>query len=152
MDSLTIIVTALASGAAAGLKPTVEQATKDAYTALKELITRKYGRVSVDLLEQDPTSESRRSAVKEELAKTDAGNDEELLRTTKALLDAIQRHAPEGAGAIGVDLNSVKAASLFIEDIIATGTGVKASQVDVQGNMTIKGVRAGDRGGAPPKS
>jgi hypothetical protein len=38
MDPLTSLVTALATGAAAALKPTVEQAVKDGYTALKGLI------------------------------------------------------------------------------------------------------------------
>jgi hypothetical protein len=32
IDPLSLIVTAVALGAAAGLKPTVEQAVKDAYT------------------------------------------------------------------------------------------------------------------------
>ena len=38
MDPITIIVTALALGAAAGLKPTAEQAVKVAYAGLKKLI------------------------------------------------------------------------------------------------------------------
>jgi hypothetical protein len=40
MDPLTRLVTALAAGAAAALKPTVEQAVKDSYAALKGLIQR----------------------------------------------------------------------------------------------------------------
>jgi hypothetical protein len=152
MDALTSIVTALAAGAAAALKPTVEQAVKDSYAALKGLITRKYGQVPVDVLEQHPTSESRRAVVKEELAQTLADQDEELLRTAKMLLDLIQRQAPETAGAIGVDVHDITAASLAIEDIIATGTGVKASQVNVYGDVTIKGVRAGPPGETPPKA
>jgi hypothetical protein len=35
MDALISLVTALAAGTAAELKPTVEQAVKDSYTALK---------------------------------------------------------------------------------------------------------------------
>ena len=37
MDPVTIIVTALALGAAAGLKPVAEQAVKDAYAGIKTL-------------------------------------------------------------------------------------------------------------------
>jgi hypothetical protein len=139
MDPLTIIVTALASGAAARLTPTVEQAIKDGYAALKTLIGQKYKSVSVGLLEQDPASESRRAVIKEELARTDASRDEELLRATKTLLDQIQQRAPESAAAIGADLNNIKAASLAIEDVNATGTGVKASNVEAPGNVTRVG-------------
>ena len=38
----TIIASAIALGAAAGLKPTVEQAIKDAYDGLKRLIVDRY--------------------------------------------------------------------------------------------------------------
>jgi hypothetical protein len=37
MDPLTSLVTALAAGAAAALKPTVEQGVKDGYAALKRV-------------------------------------------------------------------------------------------------------------------
>ncbi len=39
---LTVIASAIALGAAAGLKPTVEQAIKDAYEGLKRIITDRY--------------------------------------------------------------------------------------------------------------
>ena len=39
----TLIASAIAMGAASGLKPTVEQAIKDAYEGLKNLIKSKYG-------------------------------------------------------------------------------------------------------------
>lgn len=152
MDPVSLIATALASGVIAGLRPTAEQAVKDGYSALKELITRKYRGVPVDLLEQDPKSESRRSVIKEELAKTDAAHDQELLRMTKLLLDSIQRLAPEALGAVGVDLKNVKAGSLNIEGIEATGPGVKGTDIEAQGNITIKDIQAGGRGGNFPKS
>ena len=56
MDPITIILTALVVGAAAGLKPTAEKAVKDAYAGIKSLIKRKYGQVKVDILESDPAS------------------------------------------------------------------------------------------------
>jgi hypothetical protein len=147
MDPLTSLVIALAAGAAAALKPTVEQAVKDSYAALKGLITRKYTRVNVDGLEQDPASENQRAVVKEELAKTDAAVDAELLTQAKALLDTLQRQVPEAISAVGVDLHAIKAASLTIGDIIATGTGVKIDRAEIGGDMTIRGVQAGHLGG-----
>ena len=68
MDPITIIVSALAAGAAAGLKPKAEQAVKDAYNGLKALILHKYGKLSVDALEQKPESKAKRSSVAEDLS------------------------------------------------------------------------------------
>ncbi len=104
MDPLTSLVTALAAGAAVALKTTVEQVVKDSYAALKALIQRKYAQVNIDLLEQQPASESRQGVVEEDLAKTEAASDAELLRMAKVLLDAIQRHTSDTTGAVGVDL------------------------------------------------
>jgi hypothetical protein len=63
----------------------------------------------VEQLEEEPESKARRAAVEEDLAKTGADKDEEVLRQAKTLLDAIQAHAPETVSAIGVDLAEIKA-------------------------------------------
>jgi hypothetical protein len=110
------------------------------------LITRKYTRVNVDLIEQQAASESRRTVVEEGWAKTDAATDAELLTQTKGLLDAPQRQVPEAIGAVGVNLPTIHAASLTIDDIIATGTGVKVEGAEISDDMTVRGVRAGDPG------
>ncbi len=146
MDPITILVTALVLGAAAGLKPTAEQLVKDSYAGIKRVIQDKYGQVNLDLLEGDPTSEARRDVVKEDLAKAKVDQDEEVLRQAKALLETIEKHAPDTAEAVGVDLEDIKGASLKIEDIIASGTGVKVRKADVRGDIEIKGVRAGKSG------
>ena len=143
MDPISLIVTALVSGAAAGLKPTAEKAVKEAYAGIKALIQRKFGRVSVDMLEADPASAARQAVVKEDLAKANAGSDEEVLRQAKALLDSIASHDPEAAKSVGVDLEDIKGASLKISDIIASGAGVKVRKADIGGDIEIKGVRAG---------
>jgi hypothetical protein len=151
MDPLTSIVTALVAGAVAGLKPTAEQVIKDAYAGLKALITRKYTTVSLDLLEQNPSSENRKAVVKEDLEKAAAAEDPEVLGKAKDLLEAIKSYAPATADAIGVDLQDIEAASLIIADIIATGTGVKAEKVKTSGDISITGVRAGGIGNVPLK-
>jgi hypothetical protein len=66
MDPLTSLVTALVAGAATALKPTVEQAVKDSYAALKGFIQRKYAQVNLDQLETNPSSKSRRGVVEED--------------------------------------------------------------------------------------
>lgn len=108
MEPITAIVTALAIGAASTLKETTAQAIKDAYAGLKAIIQSKYSKVAVAQLEEAPESKARRAVIEEDLTKAGAEGDEELLRQAKQLLDMIQKHAPETAGAIGVDLEDIK--------------------------------------------
>jgi hypothetical protein len=117
MDPLSSIVIALAVGAAGEINPAVEQAVKNGYAALKALIRHRYAQVNVDLLEQDPSSASGRTMVKEDLAKSEAVEDEELLRQAQNLLETIERHTPEVSRAYGVDMDDIKAASLTIKGI-----------------------------------
>ena len=125
MDPLTSLVTALAAGAAAALQSTVEQVVKDSYAALKELIQRKYAQVDVNQLETNPSSKSRQGVVEEDLKAVGADQDTEVLQKAQALLEAIQRQAPQMVATIGVDLKDIEGASLAIRRVTATGTGVK---------------------------
>jgi hypothetical protein len=150
MDALTSLVTALAAGAAAALKPTVEQAVKDSYTALKGLIQRKYGQVSLDQLEANPSSKSRRGVVEEDIAAAGTDKDAEVLQRGQAPLEAIKNHTPEAAAAMGVDLKDIEGASLAIRRVTPTGAGVKVERAKLSGDITVEDVQAGDRG-APPK-
>ena len=59
MDPIATSVAALAAGAAAGLQPVSQAAVKDAYDGFKALIKQQFSRVSVDLLDADPTSAMR---------------------------------------------------------------------------------------------
>jgi len=151
MDPITSIVTALIAGAVAGLKPTVAQAVKESYAGLKALIKRKYAHVSLDQLEANPTSAPRRAVVEEDLRQTDAETDAEVLQKVQELLNAMQSQPPDVIGAIGVDLEDIKGASLTIEDVISTQIGVQAKSVETSGDITIRGVRAGGGGEASPK-
>jgi hypothetical protein len=150
MDPLTSLVTALAAGATAALQSTVEQGVKDGYAALKGVIQRKYGQVNVDQIEANPTSKNRRGVMEEELAAAGADKDADVLQRAQVLLEAIQRHAPAVASAIGVDLRDIEGASLAIRRVIATGTGVKVEQGKFSGDITIEDVQAGGQGGARP--
>ncbi len=154
MDPISVIVTALVAGAAAALKPMTEQAIKDAYAGMKGLIQRKHGRVDVAVLETDPASKARQAVVKEDLEKTSAGQDEELLREAKVLLDAIQVHASDVPKAVGLDLEDIKGASLTAERILAEGsraTGAKVKGADITGNITFRDVTARSGEDTPPK-
>ena len=149
MDPLTSLVTALAAGAAAALQSTVEQVVKDSYAALKRLIQRKYAQVDINQLEANPNSKSRRGVVEEELAAAGADKDAEVLQQAQVLLEAIQRHAPQAAAAIGVDLKDIEGASLAIRRVTATGTGVQVERGTFSGDIMIENVQAGSLGGSP---
>lgn len=152
MDALTSLVTALAAGAAAALKPTAEQAVKDSYTALKGLIQRKYAQVSLDQLEANPSSKNRRGVVEEDLVAAGTDQDTEVLQQAQTLLETIQHQAPETAAAIGVTLTDIAGASLAIRRVIATGAGVKVEGAKLSGDIIIEDVQAGRHGGQLPNA
>lgn len=146
MEPIAAIVTALALGAAAGLKEVAGQAVRDAYSGLRAIIQRKYAKVPLVQLEENPESRSRRGVVEEELAAAGAEHDEELLRQAQKLIDAVQQHAPETAAAIGVSLEEVRGAALRIADVIASGPAVIVKKSEFSGDIDISGVRAGQQG------
>jgi hypothetical protein len=147
MDPITLIVTALAAGAAAGLQSAAPKVITDAYEGIKALIKRKYGQVDLKTLESSPASSNGKSLVKEELEKTDAGQDAELLRQAQAVLQAIRQHAPDTAAAAGVSIEDLEVgASLRISDIVGGGPGVIIKRTKVDGDVTITNVRGGDAG------
>ena len=125
MDPTALIVSALASGAAAGLKPLAEQTIKDAYASIKAFIRSKYPSVSLEPLEKKPDSEAKRSSTAEDLTEAGADEDNELLERSKALLDTVKQHDRQAAEAIGVDIEEVEAEYLKIQKVRASGTGVQ---------------------------
>jgi hypothetical protein len=118
---------------------------------LKDLVRSRYPKVSVDQLEQAPESKGRRSVVEEDLTKSGASQDAELLTAAHKLTELIQQQAPAVANAIGVDLKDVAAANLRLGNIIASGPGVKVEHGTFTGDIDTHGVRAGMHGGASNK-
>jgi hypothetical protein len=75
-----------------------EPAVRDAYDALKGLIARKLGSQSkvataVAELEERPSSEGRRSVLSEEVAATNAHQDQELIHAAQEVLARLAAHA-----------------------------------------------------------
>ena len=150
MDPITIILTALVTGAAAGLKPTAERVVKDAYDGIKGLIKKKYPGVSIDTLEGDTTSVKRQDVVREDLEKNGAGGDTELLLQARAVIDAVRQYAPDAALSVGVDISKLKALSLRVDDIVvAKGTGVRIADSEFSGNVDVSHIRVGDDDSKP---
>jgi hypothetical protein len=143
MDPITIIVTALATGAAAGVTGTAKDVITDAYGALKAIIKKRYGNVRVETLEKEPASKANQQMVEKELGNTPARSDEELLRLAQVVIDLIREHAPEAADAAAVSIKELEAQSLYVSDIQGSGAGVILEQSKIAGKVEITGVRGG---------
>jgi len=144
MDPLSLTLSALVSGAAAVLKPTAQQAVKDAYGSLKRYIRHKWAQVDIDALEREPTRKSRQDLVREDLERVQASADRELLEQARALLVIVREHDPEAAATAGIAIEDLDAAAnVNIEDLVAHGAihvrGVKAGQ-----DLNIRGIQAGN--------
>ena len=79
---------------------------------------------------------------------------QEILEKAKILIDSIQNLSEPEMPAIGVKLENLKGLNLNIEDINATSTGigVDIKEAEIQGDITIKGVRSGQRDSTEKKT
>ncbi len=107
MDPITAaIIAGLLTGVATGATQAVaEKIGGGAYNNLKQLIRNKFGTESdladaVGKLEKDPNSKSRQGLVEEEVEKSGAYQDAELVNAAKTLLHALQ-NTPEGEQVVG---------------------------------------------------
>ena len=149
MDPITLIVTALAAGAAAALQETAGQAITDAYQSLKRLIASRYPTLAkgVDYIEERPDRKSRQEDLQVDLAETAAAQDEELLTQAQAVLKAAQEN-PASLQTAGLIMEDVTiGASANIRDIIVQANtpgniyGVKAKNLNVKGDFNVAGVQ-----------
>ena len=103
MDPITLIVTALAAGAALGVKDTASAAVKDAYAALKALVRKRLGGgqgAELVLAKHEQAPETWQAPLVAELAEAKADRDRDLIAAAKALLDLADE---AGAGKYTVD-------------------------------------------------
>ena len=99
MDPITLILTALAAGAALGLKDTASAAVKDAYTALKALVKRRFGgrpEAELVLAQHERAPDIWQAPLRAELAEAGADSDPDLAEAAQALMRLID---PAGARA-----------------------------------------------------
>jgi hypothetical protein len=101
MDPITLIVTALATGASAGaidaLKDDVKGSVKAAYGRLHDLVVRRLqGNASGDVIlaEHEADPETYEAPLAKKLAEAGADNDAALVSAAKALLELVD---PNGA-------------------------------------------------------
>jgi hypothetical protein len=92
MDPITLIVTALAAGAALGAQDTVSAMVKDAYADLKARVKKRLsGRPGAELLlaRHERAPKTWRAPLIAELAETGADGDRDLTTAAQALLDLV---------------------------------------------------------------
>lgn len=144
MDPLSLLLNAIVAGAAAALKPTAQQAVKDAYEAFKSLVKRKFSRIEIESLERDPTSKKRQDLVREDLEKSGDLSDREVLALAQRVLATVATHEPSAATDAGITIEDLRAgASVNLEDLVAEGS-VAVHRISAEKDITIKGVRAGN--------
>ncbi len=93
MDPLTIILTALTAGAAAGGQAVVSNTIKDAYNGLKALIQRKFaGKPSAEvaLTEHETDPQTWAAPLKKALAQEQVDQDQAILQAAQQLIDQIK--------------------------------------------------------------
>ena len=140
MDPITLVVTAVALGASAGLKETAATAVKDSYSGLKRLLT---GReVDVSGVERKPDSPAQQAALTETLTEVGAVDDE-LVAAAQKVADAVAAHDPDAGRVVGVSLGDVHAEFVKIGSVSSVGDGVIADGVRLTGGFVVDEVRAG---------
>ena len=105
MDPIT---TAIVAALPALARDMVSSAVKDAYAGLKSLIAKKFGArsavaKSVEDLEAHPKSQGRAKVLSEEVDKTDASSDAEILAAVNKLVGALS-NAGQATGGAKIDV------------------------------------------------
>jgi hypothetical protein len=143
----TLIVSALALGAAAGAQSTIEQVIKDAYAGLRQVIVDRYSRHArlvdaMDSLAEEPQDASRRETLGDELESAEVTNDEAVIEKAQAVHAAMNDSAPTLAKAIGMDIGELEAAVLEVENVQAgkTGIGVRIGKAQIRGSASFRNI------------
>lgn len=110
MDPITLIVTALAAGAAMGTKDVASSAVKDAYAGLRALVRKRLGgRPDGELVlaKHQEAPDTWRAPLMAELDQSGAGRDANLVAAAEALMRLIDQ-AGTRAGKYSVDARGAK--------------------------------------------
>jgi|ERR1017187_5733021 hypothetical protein len=110
MDPITLIVTALAAGAALGVTDVASSAVKDAHAGLKALVKKRFGgRPDAELVltKHEKAAETWRAPLRAELAEAGADRDPDLVAAAQALMNLVDE-AGARAGKYTVDVRGAR--------------------------------------------
>ena len=110
MDPVTLIVTALAAGAASALQDGASSAVKDAYASLKALVAKRLGgRPDAELVltRHEKAPETWQAPLMAELADSAADRDLDLVAAARALMSLVDE-AGATAGKYTVDVRGAQ--------------------------------------------
>src|SRR4051812_4204335 len=114
MDPITLIMTALATGAGLGLKDTASSAVKDAYAGLKALVKQRLaGRpdAEVILARHEKSPETWRAPLTAELGEAGADRDRDLVAAAQVLMSLVDEAGARG-GKYTVDVRGAQAVQI----------------------------------------
>ncbi len=130
MEVLTVIAAALAFAGGEAAKTVVAEGVKDAYRAVKGFLSGKYPQIDLTPVEKAPQSKPRQDVLIEDLTNSGAAADPDFTPLAKRLVDAVAAELRKAGPQTGVQLREFEAASLRINDVIASGhaeiTGIRA--------------------------
>lgn len=115
MDPVTLIVTALAAGAASGLGDTVSQAVKDAYGALKSLVRDRLGGHAVGemaLEQHEQAPDTWREPLTSQLRAAGIAPGDDVVALAQRLIELITVENPSALGKYTVDASSATAVQI----------------------------------------
>lgn len=110
MDPITLIVTALAAGAASGVTDTASSAVRDAYASLKALVRKRFaGRQAGELVlaEHESAPETWREPLMAQLGAVGADRDADLVAAAQQLMRLVDA-AGSRAGKYTVDVRGAQ--------------------------------------------
>jgi hypothetical protein len=150
IEFLSSVIGALAAGAIAKAGDVGGRAVTDAYDALRALIVRKLGKGgAVQIVEDEPRSETAQAALAEALTKAGLGADAELAQHAEALRAALAGAAGTGGADIQVGDITGKV-NVLVNNLVASGR-IKLGDVRAEtGDATLTNLTAG--AGAPKKA
>ena len=110
MDPVTLIVTALAAGAAEALKDGAAQAVKDAYTRLKGLVANRFAghaKAGLVLAEHEVDTQTWQAPLAAQLSTVGAETDTDLVAAAQALMSLVDA-AGSKAGKYTIDVRGAQ--------------------------------------------
>lgn len=95
VELVNVVVTALSTGAALGVKDTAATAVKDAYAALREVLGRRWGHDRMEAItavaEEHDTETAALEAMRHALIEADVVIDDEVLAAANEVLEQVRR-------------------------------------------------------------